>query len=187
MTSDQKKIDALFERFKKIEFTYSGVQIPRGLGFVAKSGDCATLAAMFQLAAEEAGIKGVNIESRVTPHLVESRPVLGRDEKGNVGDKACWYFDEHHWCEWGSQKFDILFMTDKPVDVVEHVKTESHNHVPIIIFKDGNCLIINQCAHCEGFKYIEDEQGILFKSKKEAKAYIDQNKKAPLQISSLSG
>jgi hypothetical protein len=139
--SDPQKLNTLFERFNSMNFTYMGSSITPLDGFLNRIGDCKTLVNMFRLAADAAGIHGVQVISDGRQVLVPKRSIHGRSTKGNVMNKFCWYFDEHHWCSFGGQVYDLLFMTKQMVGGHHYVSTKTYKGVSYMTFRGGWCMI----------------------------------------------
>ena len=107
----QAKVDELFTRLNAWPFSYTGTAGNGVGGFLSRQGDCRTLASMFQLATQAAGIEGVTIEEETKSMLVDPRAIHGRTDDNNVSADGppYWYFDNHYWCVYEGQAYDLLF------------------------------------------------------------------------------
>lgn len=149
--SDDQKVSILFERFKKIPFFYAGSQSPAN-GFYTHLGDCSTLASMFQLATQAAGVQGVEIASDEGGRLIDASPIHGRSAQGNTKGALYWHFVNHFWCTYKGQAYDPLFMLTRPVP--------SHKLQKTILLGGKNVEVYEGGLYCyeEGQLYVTESR-----------------------------
>jgi hypothetical protein len=176
------RLDTIFQNLNNMNFSYSGVSINPEMGYMTKSGDCLTLANMFKLAADAAGITGVLVASKVEPQIVASRAIHGRTRLGNVDGKLCWYFDNHYWCTYMGNSYDLLFMTKKAVQSYGRTKKKKYYGCSYSVFSNGYCLIDSYEGQAQ-LKVHYQGQGLCKGSENEIRAHIkkikDPKKKIP--------
>lgn len=170
--NDNQKLGEIFNRINQFPFNYTGVALSPAGGFMTQAGDCRTLAGMFQLAAQAAGINGVEIRALETPHLVGTRAAHGRDGNGNVEGNTHWAFDNHFWCEAGGGRFDLLFMTQNAVPADLKTEQETYRGCSYTVYQSGACMIDRREAK-QQLRVDLAGQGIVKPAKAEIRLYID--------------
>ncbi len=171
------KVAAIFANLNAWPFNYTGAQGNAASGFLSRSGDCATLALMFQLACDAAGAPGVTIGRDDTPMLVPQHAIHGRPATHNTDGQACWSFDNHFWGVFGGAVYDLLFMTAHLQPVVHRAGGPAlHNGVTYHLFADGRAMIEgDQFAHLTTH-LTAGSQGYVAANAAAAQAYIDANR-----------
>jgi hypothetical protein len=106
----QEKLDVIFENFNKLDFTYTpGLSMPPLSGYLSRTGDCGTLAEMFEVAARQAGISGAKVDGEHKSRLVAKAKVHGGAESNEMNGKY-WAFGDHTWVNYNNSIYDLLFM-----------------------------------------------------------------------------
>jgi transcriptional regulator with XRE-family HTH domain len=175
--SELDKLEELFYRFNNLAFNYTGSQANGASGFLSRQGDCSTLALMFKLAAEAAGIKDVEIETDPVPMLVPAAPIHGRGSQRNVDGISCWAFVDHHWCTYQGQKYDLLFMNAGPDEVVHRDTAHIYNGITYYLFEDGRAIIYEEMYTNLTATLSKGSEGRVFRSDDDAENYINTYKK----------
>lgn len=167
------KLQAIFNRVNNFPFHYSGNYTNGYNGFLKKAGDCQTLVQMFVLAAEAAGIPGVEIKDKQLPMLVKAAPIHGRALQGNVRDNTYWSFHEHYWAVYEGKYFDLLFMDNKTPTTFYFKQNKSYSNVNYQLYDAGRCMIT--AAELQAKLNIvlpAGELGIVRNKEEEIKSYI---------------
>lgn len=173
LDGNQAKIDTLFKRFNSLNFVYIGKYLRGGMGFLARRGDCRTLVEMFMFAAKAIGID-VDFEEYEGDHLVEAAAIHGRDSTGNVQDETHWFFENHYWCTFNDQVYDLLFKTKNPPRVSKKVEDRVHSGVTYTSFQNNLCMLGK--AEAKSKLSVElDGFGIVKTTEKNMQTYIDQH------------
>gem|GEM_PF-4426300 len=175
--SNVLKVYRLFLRFNNLPFLYNGRNSNVNTGFLNKYGDCMTLASMFQLAAEAAGIQGVTIHSLNRKMLVEPAPIHGRNAYGNVHNQLYWFFHDHHWCVYKGTKYDLLFMSNETPETHLFTETKNYKGISYDMFSNGACMIHAENMEGLNFELGRNDVGLVRRSKREMKQFIDQYKR----------
>ncbi len=178
--SDLKKVDTIFERFHRIPFSYTGQRNTAMAGFLSQSGDCCTLANMFQMAVEVAGVEDeVTVHGNEGLRLVDARPVHGRPDSSNEDNGKYWVFDDHYWAEYLGLKYDLLFMTQEDYPTYKEEESGKFSYgpgpldkCPYTIFEGGRYYINPKNASEKlGKSSKKDNLGIVFDDYSSMEAY----------------
>ena len=170
------KVNEIFARINAIDFNYTGIQGNAAGGFLSRSGDCATLALMFQLATVAAGVEGVELRHDFVPMLVPQGPIHGRNTTSNVDGQEYWSFRDHHWCEYNGQHYDLLFMNNGPQVFHRNQADQIHNGVSYDTFDGGQAIIYPGMFNRLTTNIGEESQGYVGQTVQEIHDYIDANR-----------
>ena len=170
------KLDTLFGRINQYNFVYTGSSNTPEVGFANKSGDCKTLANMFKLAAEAAGITGVSVDGEERHRLVPAAAAHGRTETSNEMSGQYWWFENHYWCTYKGTKYDMLFMEKGGAIPPTYLRNEGadlkYKECGYSLFAGGRAFITKSELQAK-LGEDTDKQGIAFNSEDELKLYVD--------------
>lgn len=134
--TDDQKVQLIFDRLNLLPFFYIGDK-SMGSGFYTHVGDCSTLADMFKVATQAAGVQDVEVESDNYDRLINAAPIHGRNTQGNTEGELYWCFDNHYWCTYHKQVFDLLFMTKGPIPIHKALHKISIGPHTVIVYESG--------------------------------------------------
>lgn len=168
------KLTLIFNRLKNYPFYYSGIYTNGYNGFLRKAGDCQTLVQMFVLAAQAAGINGVEIKDKQNVEmLVTGAPIHGRATQGNVRNNTYWYFHEHYWAVYNGKRYDVLFMDNQTPTTYYYKQQKTYSNVDYKVFESGRCMIMRaELQNKLNITLGPNELGLVRNKEEDIKAYI---------------
>lgn len=174
--SRQAQLDALFTRFNKWPFTYTGRVQFGASSFLTRQGDCKSLAEMFQLAAHAIGIE-VELETDPRCVLVEPGPIHGRNTDGNTDGIRVWHFFDHTWCVFNGQRYDLLFMLKgAPEASFQSGDDRQHEGILYELYPNGLAYISPDECDKMGLRLSGGSEGYVIKASA-VKSFISEHKK----------
>lgn len=167
------KVNEIFRRINAFSFQYQGRTTSAVTGFLNKYGDCNTLAEMFIFATRAAGVEGVVRRSQVKRMLVQRAPIHGRDTTGNTAGETFWFFHDHHWCTYGGQRYDLLFMSNRTPGHLGSLGEDVYNNVHYESFEGGRYMVhADEVRKKLNYPLHRDDVGIVFSTFKAMTRFI---------------